>query len=403
MNIEWLKNKTKEKFYPITHAKAVLFGENNRTVNDEIEQIKNDLSNLKDGTTPAAKAVADEDGNNIKSTYVKKTEVPSGSIVDSELSETSVNPVQNKIVTAKLNEVFQSVSNGKSLIASAITDKGITTAADATFQVMATNIGKISSGSDQSISNVLYAKSCNSNIFKVLSKIKLSENPTVSNISLYINDTLFPITEFTKINDYEFHLSGDFSALSENDSVVISTNSGLYFDSNITSYNVLAVVLANPIFELPKPQLYNGKYVTQLYTQFDREYYAAVNEYNNDDDYFAISMIAIPNDNWVFPIVVSNNANYAHATTSYNFGTLNQNYVLEYDGNTYYFSYEISGSYPYSISDVPSMGIIVPLYPYDGGFSNNLEGGKYIATKLLNLYYKKEDMPDTIILPTTAS
>ena len=77
MNIEWLKNKAKEKFYQITHAKAVLFGENNRTVNDEIELLKNDLSDLKDGTTPAAKAVADEDGNNIKSTYAKKTEVPS--------------------------------------------------------------------------------------------------------------------------------------------------------------------------------------------------------------------------------------------------------------------------------------------------------------------------------------
>ena len=77
MNIEWLKNKAKEKFYPITHAKAVLFGENNKTVNDEIELLKNDLSNIKDGTTPSAKAVADEDGNNIKSTYAKKTEIPS--------------------------------------------------------------------------------------------------------------------------------------------------------------------------------------------------------------------------------------------------------------------------------------------------------------------------------------
>ena len=46
MNIEWLKNKAKEKFYQITHAKAVLFGENNRTVNDEIELLKNDLSGL---------------------------------------------------------------------------------------------------------------------------------------------------------------------------------------------------------------------------------------------------------------------------------------------------------------------------------------------------------------------
>ena len=46
MNIEWLKNKAKEKFFPITHAKAVLFGENNRTVNDEIELLKNDLGGL---------------------------------------------------------------------------------------------------------------------------------------------------------------------------------------------------------------------------------------------------------------------------------------------------------------------------------------------------------------------
>ena len=341
-----------------------------------------------------------------KDGIIKKIEIPGGSAsikVDSELSITSENPVQNKIITAKLNEVFQSVSNGKSLIASAITDKGIITASDATFQVMATNIGKISSGSGQSISNVLYTKSCNSNIFRVLSKIKLSENPTVSNISLYINDTLFPITEFTKINDYEFHLSGDFSALSENDSVVISTNSGLYFDSNITSYNVLAVILTNPIFVLPKPQLYNEKYVTQLYTQGGRIYYATVDQYNNDDNYFAISMIAIPNDNWVFPIVVSNNANYAHATTSYFWGSLTQNYELEYDGETYYFSYENPASFQYSISDVPSMGIIVPLYPNDERFSNDLAGGQYIANKLLNLYYNKEDMPDTIILPTTAT
>ena len=41
---------------------------------EEVSAQKNDLSNIKDGTTPVAKAVADEDGNNIKSTYAKKTE-----------------------------------------------------------------------------------------------------------------------------------------------------------------------------------------------------------------------------------------------------------------------------------------------------------------------------------------
>lgn len=44
---------------------------------------------------------------------------------------------------SKLEEVFQSVSDGKELIASAITDKGVTTASDATFQTMANNIGAI--------------------------------------------------------------------------------------------------------------------------------------------------------------------------------------------------------------------------------------------------------------------
>ena len=44
-----------------------------------------------------------------------------------------------------INEVFQNVSNGKQLIATAITDKGVTTSSDSTFQTMATNIGNINS------------------------------------------------------------------------------------------------------------------------------------------------------------------------------------------------------------------------------------------------------------------
>ena len=39
-----------------------------------------------------------------------------------------------------LDELFTSVSNGKASVASAITDKGVTTAQDATFAQMAANI-----------------------------------------------------------------------------------------------------------------------------------------------------------------------------------------------------------------------------------------------------------------------
>lgn len=50
-------------------------------------------------------------------------------------------------IAAEVNETKKSVSDGKTLIAAAITEKKVKTAADATFAVMAENIGKIICGS----------------------------------------------------------------------------------------------------------------------------------------------------------------------------------------------------------------------------------------------------------------
>ena len=52
-------------------------------------------------------------------------------------------PVGSYATVSQLNELKTSVSNGKSLIASAITDKGVSTASDATFQTMSNNIRSI--------------------------------------------------------------------------------------------------------------------------------------------------------------------------------------------------------------------------------------------------------------------
>lgn len=46
----------------------------------------------------------------------------------------------------EVDELKTSVSEGKALIASAVTDKGIETADDATFETMAANIGRITVG-----------------------------------------------------------------------------------------------------------------------------------------------------------------------------------------------------------------------------------------------------------------
>lgn len=63
----------------------------------------------------------------------------------SPTDDTTLSTKINNIDT-EMNTVKTSVSNGKSLIASAITDKGVSTASDATFQVMADNISQIKSG-----------------------------------------------------------------------------------------------------------------------------------------------------------------------------------------------------------------------------------------------------------------
>lgn len=65
------------------------------------------------------------------------------------LPEKSLNNLWIKIkeLTQKVEECFQSVSNGKALVASAITDKKITTDANATFETMANNIRALKLGS----------------------------------------------------------------------------------------------------------------------------------------------------------------------------------------------------------------------------------------------------------------
>lgn len=80
---------------------------------------------------------------------------PAGSYAAANHNHSGVyQPVGSYATTAQLNEVKTSVSNGKSLIASAITDKGVSTASSATFQTMASNIGKIPAFGNQNLNSV---------------------------------------------------------------------------------------------------------------------------------------------------------------------------------------------------------------------------------------------------------
>lgn len=61
----------------------------------------------------------------------------------------------SKNLVGAINENFTYVSNGKVLIASAITDKGVETSSDATFETMANNINNIPSGGNNNYLGLL--------------------------------------------------------------------------------------------------------------------------------------------------------------------------------------------------------------------------------------------------------
>ena len=87
-------------------------------------------------------------------TYKKVADLSKPAVIDSSMSDTSTNPVQNKAVKSYvdngLNTLKKSVSDGKTTVANAITAKGVTTATDATFATMANNISQITTGVDTS-------------------------------------------------------------------------------------------------------------------------------------------------------------------------------------------------------------------------------------------------------------
>ena len=93
-------------------------------------------------TTTLASSLQVSGINNIEFTEEGENPITASNVSYSNTTSgmTSGN-VQNAI-----DELFQSVSEGKSLIAAAVTDKGVETAATDSFATMAGNIGQISSG-----------------------------------------------------------------------------------------------------------------------------------------------------------------------------------------------------------------------------------------------------------------
>ena len=152
-NVKWLKDKQDNIIIPNTLTTSV-YNSDNKNIDEllnELIKIQENKVDKVEGKGLSTNDFTNEDKEKLNSIIAD----PNNITIDTALSETSENPVQNKVITSKLNEVFQSVSNGKSLIASAITDKGVSTDAEATFDTMAGNIMAIETGGGGGVTSAI--------------------------------------------------------------------------------------------------------------------------------------------------------------------------------------------------------------------------------------------------------
>ena len=115
----------------------------------------------------------------------------------------------NYSTVTQYNELKTSVSNGKSLIASAITDKGVSTASNATFQIMANNISNIQLGSVPTYIGEQTVKLQESSSLIEIPNL----DPNLSYIFKFVrvNDSAISIIYVPSINNIEYNLSSSDS------------------------------------------------------------------------------------------------------------------------------------------------------------------------------------------------
>ena len=155
---------------------------------NKIYLAKNDGTKLDEGTDlPTSSGSSDAGDINIKDT-------------DNNFTATNVE--------GALSELFQSASNGKTLVANAVTGKGVATNPSDSFQTIANNIGKITNSSSTIINqNTLNKCGAKKIKFAVLSDIHLYSDTTKNSNVCFTN----ALNNIKNMGDVDFiAITGDF-------------------------------------------------------------------------------------------------------------------------------------------------------------------------------------------------
>lgn len=116
-------------------------------IDDRIEAVEGDIATVESSLVASHAYDVGEYLIYDDALYIVTADIASGDslVIDTNIEATNVGE--------EICDLKKSVSDGKTLVAGAITDNGVTTAADATFQTMADNIGDILEANPGSISS----------------------------------------------------------------------------------------------------------------------------------------------------------------------------------------------------------------------------------------------------------
>ena len=109
------------------------------------------------------------------------------SLVENNVADKTTNDAIKSLLentTYGLNAIKKSVSDGKTLVASAITEKGVATTNDATFQTMANNVKNIKVGNKITIDGVEIEKD-----LKLKTKLTYCNNDDSNKLSVYFSQS----------------------------------------------------------------------------------------------------------------------------------------------------------------------------------------------------------------------
>ena len=130
-------------------SKVIFDSTDLKQIGEELTKINADLTKMNENVTNADTTVLERKkalATKLNALYTVINTQLSTSLPTNYSEVTTFETMAEDLETAKsmlnesLNQVFQSISEGKKQVASAITEKGVSTAADATFQVMHDNI-----------------------------------------------------------------------------------------------------------------------------------------------------------------------------------------------------------------------------------------------------------------------